>query len=142
MATLERTHVFRGDVARVFGAIKSYDKYPKYIQGVTSVEVFPSNGVASTQRVRYELNLIKKFYYVLEMTEKDGKQISWNLVESNLMKENSGSWTFSQEGKNTRAEYQLEVKFKGLIPSKITDQVAKANLPAMFDGFQKMIDEG
>ncbi|MCX6123329.1 MAG: SRPBCC family protein, partial [Proteobacteria bacterium] len=61
--------------------------------------------------------------------------------ESNLMKHNTGSWTFEAEGKGkTKATYNLEIKFKGLVPSMITDQIAKANLPLMFAGFQKLID--
>jgi hypothetical protein len=57
------------------------------------------------------------------------------------MKTNNGSWNLSTGATNeTIAIYKLDVGFRGLVPSMITDKIAKANLPAMFDGFQKLIN--
>jgi hypothetical protein len=87
------------------------------------------------------LNLIKKFFYVLDMFEEAPKRLSWELADSNLMKSNSGSWTLKAGKKGTTdATYSLEVKFRGLVPSAVSDRIAQANLPAMFEGFQGLID--
>ena len=68
--------------------------------------------------------------------------ISWELVDSNLMKKNKGSWTFEAQKKNkTLAKYSLDVDFKGLVPSAIIKKITESNLPAMFEGFQKLIDD-
>ena len=143
MAELETSHVFNGDMERVFRAIGNYGEYAKYLQGVTGIVVSPApKGSNSKCLVRYELNIIKTFHYTLEMFEEPSTKVWWRMVDSNLMKQNEGSWTFSPDGPGkTKAIYNLDVKFKGLVPSMITDQVAKANLPQMFAGFQKLIDQ-
>jgi ribosome-associated toxin RatA of RatAB toxin-antitoxin module len=143
MATLKTEHIFTGTTAEVFAALSNYSAYPKYLPGVTKVEVQkPPSGSKAKAVVRYELNIVKTFHYSLETFEEAPGKIWWHLVDSNLMKENSGSWTLSKkDASHTLAVYELDVKFKGLVPSMVTDPIAKANLPLMFAGFQKMIDE-
>ncbi len=141
MATVERKHTFNGDIEKVFSGIRRYNKYPEYLPGVTEIAVLPAVAPGSVCQVRYDLNLIKKFYYILDMFETSPTSLSWQLADSNLMKLNSGSWTLKAGKKGTTdAVYSLEVKFRGLVPSAVSDKIAQANLPAMFDGFQQMID--
>jgi len=142
LAKVEIEQNFRGTIESVFKTIGKYDLYPDYLPGVTSIEVLPAKAKGSVCQVKYEINLIKTFHYTLDMFVTEPNKICWNLADSNLMKQNDGSWEFSSKGgDSTKAKYTLEVKFKGLVPSAITDQIAKANLPAMMAGFQKMIDE-
>ena len=143
MAKLETEHIFRGTVAQVYEGIRQYEKYPDYLPGVTKVKVLPPKAPASSCQVRYEINIIKKFYYVLNMFEDKPGRIWWSLDDSNLMKENDGEWLLTAKDETrTKAKYSLEIKFRGLVPSAITDKVAQANLPGMLSGFQKIIDEG
>lgn len=143
MAKLETEYEFKGDVEAVFKGIGKYEKYAEYLPGISNIEVLPAKLPKSKCQVKFDVNLIKQFYYIVDMFEENKKRIWWTLSESNLMKENSGEWVFESLGKDkTKAVYSLEVKFKGLIPSAITDQVAKANLPAMMEGFQKIINSG
>ncbi len=142
MAKVEIEQVFLGNIEKVFSGISQYPSYPKYLPGVTAIEVLPAKLENSTCQVRYELHLIKKFYYVLDMFAENPQRIWWQLADSNLMKSNAGNWTFTKiSDDKTKALYSLDVKFRGLVPSSITDQLAKANLPAMMDGFQKMIKD-
>jgi len=74
------------------------------------------------------------------MYEQAPGKLWWTLADSNLMKSNDGGWKLTAKGtKQTKAIYSLDVKFKGLVPAAITDQVAKANIPAMLAGFQNLI---
>ncbi|MEY4630445.1 MAG: hypothetical protein RIQ81_565 [Pseudomonadota bacterium] len=144
MASLETETTFNGGMESVFEAIRKYDLYPQYLPGVTRIDVLPAKEKGSVCQVRYELNIVKTFFYVLNMFEDGPKKIWWTLDDSNILKSNNGSWTFKAKAKEknkTHATYKLDIKFKGLIPSAITDQVAKANLPLMMTGFQKLIDE-
>jgi ribosome-associated toxin RatA of RatAB toxin-antitoxin module len=141
VATVERTHIFNGSVEKVFAGLCRYDKYPEYLPGVTEIAILPSAVAGSTCQVRYDINLIKKFFYILNMWEDSGKKLYWNLAESNLMKLNSGSWVLKPGKKGTtEAAYSLEVKFRGFVPSAVSDRIAQANLPMMFAGFQQLID--
>lgn len=142
MPTLETKHEFSGSIAAVFRGIRSYEQYSNYIPGVTYVEVLPAQHVGSSCQVRYELNIVKKIYYVLNMFEDTPNKISWNLAESNVMKKNDGAWILSEISKNkTLAIYQLDVAFRGLVPSALTNKIAKTSLPGMFEGMQKLITE-
>lgn len=142
MAKLETEHIFSGTVPQCFRGIRQYAKYPDYMPGITSAEVLPPKVKGSVCQVRYEINIIKKFYYVLDMFETEPNKIWWQLDESNIMKSNDGSWNLQEAGLDkVRALYTLEIKFKGLVPSAITDKVAQANLPLMLAGFQRLIDK-
>lgn len=142
MAKLETEYTFRGNIDRVFSGVSQYEKYPQYLPGVTKVETLPAVAPQSLCQVRYEINLIKKFFYVLDMFADKPNRIWWQLADSNLMKSNDGEWLFSPKGEQqTKGRYTLELKFRGLVPSAVTDKVAQANLPAMLAGFQKLIDE-
>ncbi len=142
MAKLETEHTFNGTVAKVFSGLQQYNQYPEYLPGVTGIKVLPAKVKDSCCQVRYELKIIKEFYYVLNMFEEGPNKIWWDLDESNIMNANSGSWKLKERGKGqTKAVYTLDIKLKGLVPRAITDRVAEANLPGMLAGFQKLIDE-
>jgi ribosome-associated toxin RatA of RatAB toxin-antitoxin module len=141
LAEVEIEHVFKGTPKQVFSALRRYDLYPKFLPGVQKVEILPAMVKGATAQVRYELNLIKTFYYVLNMRETPCESIAWDMADSNLMKANAGSWALKPKGKSqTAATYRLDVQFRGLVPSMVTDRIAAANLPAMMTGFQRLID--
>jgi len=142
MAELETSHIFKGHINKVFAALGQYQRYPEFIPGVTGIKVLPPPaGSQAKCLVRYEINIVKTFFYTIEMFDNGKDRIWWTMTDSNLMKKNNGEWLLSdRSGTETNANYKLDVTFKGLVPSMITDQVAKANLPGMFAGFQKLID--
>ena len=142
MAELEAKHVFQGETAKVFKALGQFERYPEFIPGVTATSVLPAkSGSKARCIVKTELNMVKTFYYTIEIFEEAPNKIWWSLVDSNLMKTNNGSWILNSTSPNeTTALYRLDVSFRGLVPSMITDQIARANLPGMFAGFQKLID--
>ncbi|MEI8027137.1 MAG: SRPBCC family protein [Pseudomonadota bacterium] len=141
MASVTKEHIFSGSQTACFKAIANYEHYPEYLPGVLKVELLPPKDPKAAVSVRYELNIVKTFFYVLDMYHGEPDEISWKLVDSNLMKSNQGKWKLSSAGKNkTKAEYHLDVDFKGLVPSMVVKKVTESSLPAMFEGFQKMID--
>lgn len=142
MGAVETEHVFEGTIDVCFEGIRQYQKYPEYLPGVTKVDVLPPKKPKSTCQVRYEVNIVKTFYYVIDMYEEGPGKIWWELAESNLMKENRGGWELKAKGKTkTEAHYTVEVAFKGLLPSSLIQSVTKATLPTMIEGFQKLIKD-
>jgi ribosome-associated toxin RatA of RatAB toxin-antitoxin module len=140
MAELTTEYVFNGSLEDVFTGLKRYDLYAKYLPGVTATTVLPAKVNGSGCQVRYDLKLIKTFHYTLNMFDDTKNKIWWSLSDSNIMKSSSGSWELSPIDKHhTKAVYKLDIAFSGLVPQKIVDQLTKANLPLMMDGFQKLI---
>lgn len=141
MASLETEHTFTASRKKVFKGLCNYSLYSKYLPGVTNVEILPAELEGSSHQIRYDLKLIKNFYYILDMYEEEPNKISWTLSDSNLMKKNNGSWELTPDGRSkTHASYKLDIKFKGLVPSKVVDTITQANLPKMFEWFQQIID--
>jgi ribosome-associated toxin RatA of RatAB toxin-antitoxin module len=142
VAKLETEHIFTGNIQSVYDGLREFNKYPEYLPGVTGIKLLPPKVKNSSCQVRYELRIIKEFYYVLNMYEESPTKIWWDMDESNIMKSNVGSWKLKEKGEgSTRAIYTLDIQLKGLIPRAITDRVAEANLPAMLAGFQRLIDD-
>lgn len=140
MAELTTEHVFEGSREQVFEGIRQFAKYPDYIPGVTKIAVLPAKKPGSTCQVRYDLKLIKTFYYTMNMFEEKPGRLWWDLDDSNIMKKSSGSWTLTEAGPGkTKAIYALDIAFSGFVPQMAVDQITKANLPAMMAGFQKLI---
>ena len=141
MAKVETQHQFNGTISQVFNGVCQYAEYPDYVPGVTSTQILPAQEPGSSCQVRYEINLVKKFYYVLNMFESEPNVISWTLAESNVMKVNNGEWRFQElSKKKVLADYQVEATFRGLVPKALTDKVAKASIPGMLEGLQALID--
>ena len=141
MAELTTEQVFDGEQNEVFRALGLYESYPDYIPAVNAVQLLEPTMKASKVRVRYDIKLVKAFYYTLHMFEEAPTRLSWQLDDSNLFKRNTGSWHLEPlEPHRTKAVYKLDVAFSGFVPGRIVDQVTKANLPGMMAGFQKLID--
>ena len=142
MAIFQTNHTFKGSIKNVFSALGKYERYSEFLPGVTASTVLPApQGSTAKCLVRTDIHVIKTFYYTIEMHEEAPGKIWWRLVESNIMKQNDGSWSLTAAGKTkTSAIYSLDLKYKGLIPSSITDQIVKANINATLTGFQKLID--
>jgi ribosome-associated toxin RatA of RatAB toxin-antitoxin module len=144
VAELTTEHTFEGAPAEVFAGIHQYARYPDYLPGVTKIEILPAKKPNSVCQVRYDLKLIKTFFYTLNMFEENPKRIWWDLHESNIMKQSNGGWTLTPAGAakdQTKAVYALDIVFKGLVPQAIVDQITKANLPGMMKGFQQLIKD-
>lgn len=142
MTDLKASHDFSGTLSQVFKGITDYESYPEYIPGVINIELLEPLDDDAELSIKYELNLIKKFHYTLNMYHSGKNKISWTLHDSNLMKKNDGSWELKEDKKSkvVHADYRLDLKFKGLVPSAVVKKLTQTSLPAMFKGFQELID--
>jgi len=64
--------------------------------------------------------------------------LSWEFVEGDMMKKNSGSWALSPlDAHQTKAIYNIDISFGWLVPKPIVEQLTKAQLPEMLESFKK-----
>ncbi len=137
MAQAEIHEVLPVDRDKFFSTVVRYEDYPKFVSGVSSVEVQRKG--PGKARVTYKVSLIKEVTYTLDLEEdeKSGK-VSWTLVESDFFKKNDGFWEIQSVGKNkTDVRYGLEVEFKIPVPGLILNRLVKGNLPSMLKDFEK-----
>lgn len=142
MPSLEVEHVFNGSKKKVFLALKSYELYPEYLSTIHASEEIEKERQDADGAYHFEIKLIKKFFYDIDLYEKSEAELSWKLQKSNIMKKNDGYWKLSSGGKGkTKAKYGLDLEFKGFVPRAITDRVTKTSLPTLFAELQAMIDD-
>ncbi len=120
----------------LFEAITDFKSYPEFVPEVVSVEVLPGS-TAEKARVKFELEVVKRFEYILEFHIKDSKEVKWKLVESNFFKTNEGAWKLKTLDKDkTHVDYELDVGFGFLVPGWVSKKLTEINLPKMLDNFE------
>lgn len=142
MAQAEIKEVIGVDFDKIFDVITQYENYPKFVDGVNSVQVERKG--PGRARVTYQVSMMKDFSYVLDLKEdRDSGRVEWTLVESDMFKTNNGQWQLKSMGPGkTEAFYKLEVEFKIPVPSLILNRLVKGNLPSMLKSFEKRAKSG
>ena len=111
-----------------------YEAYPQFLQGVDKVKILEQTPTSTI--VKFCLNLIKEFSYVLIMGHNPSKSVDWKLKSGDIFKKNEGSWMLEQMGENeTRATYILDVDLKIFIPKMISKKLVSSNLPRTMESF-------
>ncbi len=136
MAKANRTEIFDVDINKLYDVLIDYESYPDFVDGVSEIEVLTKSETAA--KVKYSLNLIKKFTYTLSMTQQKPNKLSWKLESGDFFKTNSGSWELKDLGNGkTEVTYSLDVDFKILAPKMIVNKLVATNLPMMMKAYQK-----
>ncbi len=138
MARAERTEVFDVPVEKFYQAIVDYQSYPKFVDGMRTVDIQKESPEAVT--VKFNLSLIKDISYTLELHHKKNQEVSWSLVSGDMMKVNNGKWTLKDLGNGrTEVTYNLEVELKGFLPGlgMIEKTLVNTNLPLNMKAFAK-----
>jgi coenzyme Q-binding protein COQ10 len=138
MARAERKEVFDVPVDKFYQAIIDYKAYPSFVDGMRSVDV--QNESADGATVKFNLSLVKEVAYTLKLAHKKDLEVSWSLVNGDMMKINNGKWTLKDLGNNkTEVTYNLEIELKGFLPGlgMIEKTLVNTNLPLTMKAFGK-----
>lgn len=136
MANAERVETFDAPAEKVFKVISDYESYPEFMDGVKSVKIISKSGDTTT--VEYNIDIIKKFSYVLELTEKKNEALTWKFVSGDMFKKNIGGWYLKDLGNGkTEVTYKVDVDFKMLVPGMISKTLISSNLPSMMKQVNK-----
>ncbi len=138
MARAERKEVFDVPVDKFYKAIIDYKAYPSFVDGMRSVDV--QNESAEGATVKFNLSLVKEVAYTLKLAHKKDLEVSWSLVNGDMMKINNGKWTLKDLGNNkTEVTYTLEIELKGFLPGlgMIEKTLVNTNLPLTMKAFGK-----
>ena len=134
MAVANRTEVFDVDINKLYDVITDYAKYPEFVDGVDSIEVLEADD--SGARVKYSINLIKQFSYVIKLKHEKPNKVSWTLESGDIFKSNIGGWDLKDLGEGkTEVTYSLEIGLKIFAPKMIVNKLTSSNLPTMMKAF-------
>lgn len=125
----------------LFSAITDFEKYPEFLGEVVGAKIIKKPN-PQTIWVQFEIEVVKKFVYVLEFTLKGKEEVHWRLKESDFFKKNEGKWVLKEKSpKETQVIYELDVAVVFLVPSWIAKKLTEVNLPKMFDSFEARAKE-
>lgn len=127
---------FNVPVAALYQVVTDFNHYKDFLPEVAGSEILSGQGTDKL-RVRFEINLMKRFSYDLEFFLAPEKEVRWKLVDGDFFKINEGRWIFSPVQNETHVKYELSVQFGFLVPGWITKKLTQNNLPQMFDKFEK-----
>lgn len=137
MASAERTENFDVEIEKIYQVITDYESYPDFMDGVSSVNILSRDGAQA--KMEYQINIIKKFSYILITEEKeDNSGLSWSFDSGDLFSSNNGSWSLSDNGDGTtEVTYKIDVDFKLKVPGMISRKLVSSNLPSMMKSVLK-----
>jgi coenzyme Q-binding protein COQ10 len=140
MPSVQKTKIFQVPIKKLYQTIIDVEKYPKFVPGVHGIKVLEKS--QDVLKVEYQLNIIKSFKYIIEMKLSPETHVSWSLLEGDIFKKNTGSWTLKAiNADQTEAIYSLDVEFKIFAPSMIVSTLVGSNLPQVLDAFEKQARE-
>lgn len=139
MAEASTTEVFNCTVDQFFKIISDYERYPEFLQEVSTCKVLQTQG--DKKLVEFGVHMIKSFKYRLWMTEQVPTKINWALESGDLFKISNGSWLLKDEGGKTRATYAVDATFKVFVPGPISKALVSVNLPNMMSAYKKRVSE-
>ena len=135
-ATLTKTLDVSKD--KLFATIARFEDYPQFVTGCKKIEV--ERKAPGHARVKYFVNMLgKDLWYTLEHIEDAEKgTLSWKLLDSDLLKVDSGMWTLKDVGGGkTEATYTIEIEFKIWIPGPVLKTLTATTLPTLIGEYEK-----
>ncbi|RLB59235.1 MAG: SRPBCC family protein [Deltaproteobacteria bacterium] len=142
MSAVEREIEIAAPVERVFEVVADVASYPQFLDGLGMVGVEVLESGDDFQVVRHSVKKMGTVVtYTLRYSLQRPQRISWNFVEGQMMKDNRGSWEFTDLGDGrTRAHYQVEVRFGMLVPKSLVNAMVAKELPQMLEAFKKQAE--
>lgn len=134
MAGAERTETYDVDINDFFNVLIDYEAYPDFVDGCDEAEILEQDD--NHARVKFSLNLIKKFSYVLDLKYERPNTVSWSFVEGDIFKSNDGEWKLEDLGNGqTKVHYKIDISFKLMVPKMILNKLVNNNLPEMMQTY-------
>lgn len=136
MASARKEITIKAPIDAVFGVITDYARYSDFLPEIKEAEIVSISNEKAV--VRFELEIVMRLSYTLELVQKSPHSIHWTLVEAKMMSSNEGLWDLKDNGDSTtHATYEVNVSLPGLIPKSISDRLTGVTLPQTLQRFKE-----
>jgi ribosome-associated toxin RatA of RatAB toxin-antitoxin module len=136
MAAATQSIVIQAPLEKVFRVVTDYERYAEFLPEVKRVSTSERSG--NRVKVHYEVEVIKRIRYTVQLIEEPPQRVSWTLVEGEVMRDNRGSWLLEAVGQGkTQATYSIEMALGPLVPKAIVKALVETSLPKMLEAFKK-----
>lgn len=136
MIEIAESILIKASQNKIFDIISDFDSYPEFLDEMEEVRVIKKSTKSAT--VFFKMNMMQTVNYTLKFNFNKPESITWSFVEGDsILKENSGSWTLSEMGKDEMdVEYSVNLDFNIWLPSSVVKSVLSENLPKMLKKFK------
>ncbi len=112
---------------RCYAVAVDYDRYPDWAKDVKQVDVLERDGEGRGSKVEYRVaGLGQSIRYVLAYDYQEAPgAFSWQLVESDKLRQLDGRYGFEPDGDGTRLTYDLTIDVSIPLPGLIRRQAAR-----------------
>src|SRR5262245_36858373 len=120
---------------RLWAVIVDYVRYPEFLSSIKKARLLSRDGARA--QVAFEVKMFgRSIPYTLSFEENPPTGLRWSLVESSVLKENTGSWTLAPEGAGTQATYAIQLQIGSVLPQFVTNALTKVELPKILKAFK------
>jgi coenzyme Q-binding protein COQ10 len=144
MASAEKKVILPISLVDLFKVITDYESYPQFVTGMKKAQVLSSDKSGQgTKKVSFELEMIKRVQYTVNISENlesdsSKARVEWNLDVSEFLKVSHGVWILQSLGPNsTEVTYKLDVEFKFSVPSFLLKGLVANSLPTAISEFSQ-----
>ena len=123
-----------------FAVLWDVSRYPEFLSDVVDVSVEPGE-TAAEQIVHYVVRAPRRLEYTLNMRAVAPERIDWSLVESDLQRDNRGSWVFSHVPDGALLTLEIQMEFRMPVPDVIMKKLVEFNLPVMMRQVRARIEQ-
>lgn len=128
MAEIKEEVTINAPREHVFAVISDFERYPEFLPETVSVAILERNG--DTLRAEFELEMLMRISYTVEMTLNAPESMRWTLLEGRMLQKNTGSWVLAAiDERTTKATYTLDVELTRAIPAGVSERLAGSSLP-------------
>ena len=112
---------------RCYAVAVDFERYPDWARDVKEVNVLEHDSDGRASRVEYRVaGLGQSIHYILKYDYGDAPDaFSWELVESDKLRQLDGRYGFEPEGTGTRVAYDLTIDVAIPLPGLIKRQAAR-----------------
>lgn len=123
----------------IMTVIADFDSYPEWVDSMRSAEVLTSaDGKAKTVRMVLDHALVKDDYVLEYAWAKN--DVSWKLVEGNLLKAMDGSYALTPSGSGTKVTYTLKVDVNMPMIGMFRRKAEKTIIDGALKGLKKRVE--
>lgn len=140
MVKLNHSIIIERKPEQIFSVLADFVNYPKFLPQMKAVKILQEQPSEIT--AHFTIELLEHVSATFRFQLQKPTQLTWQLVESEALKENSGSWQLLEiEPGVCEVTYNTELDLKIFVPDLVLQGLMKLHLPSMLKAMQQEVEK-
>lgn len=139
----EQSIVVNADATEIMAVIADFDNYPEWVGAAREVHVLERDSQGRARRVRFDLDagVLRDTYELAYEWDADGTGVSWQLVSSDLQRDQRGRYDVVQQVPgSSKVTYTLMVDLRVPMIGQLKRRAEKAITDAALNDLKKRVE--